>query len=142
MKKTHAVIGGEGNGGIIYPELHYGRDALVGVALFLSYLAHTGLTASSLRKSYPNFFMSKNKIDLPENTDIRSILEEISKKYSSFPQNKVDGLKIEFPDEWVHLRRSNTEPIIRIYAESLSPDKAEELVKKFIYEIEQFIPIL
>jgi len=95
-----------------------------------------------LRKSYPNFFMSKNKIDLPENTDIRSILEEISKKYSSFPQNKVDGLKIEFPDEWVHLRRSNTEPIIRIYAESLSPDKAEELVKKYIYEIEQFIPIL
>lgn len=139
MKKTQAVIGGEGNGGVIYPELHYGRDALVGVALFLSHLAHTGLTASNLRKTYPNFFMSKNKIDLPPNTDIRSILEKISEKYSSFPQNKEDGLKIEFPDEWVHLRRSNTEPIIRIYAESTLPTKADELVRRFISEIEQFI---
>jgi phosphomannomutase len=117
MKSTNAIIGGEGNGGIIYPELHYGRDALVGIALFLTHMAKKGLSASQLRASYPNYFISKNKVELTPETDVDAILEGVKNKYQKQPINTVDGVKIEFYKEWVHLRRSNTEPIIRIYSE-------------------------
>jgi phosphomannomutase len=139
MKETNAVIGGEGNGGIIYPELHYGRDAIVGIALFLTHLAKSGKTASQLRASYPNYHISKNKIALTEETDVDGILAAIAKKYSSQPVNTIDGVKIEFDKEWVHLRKSNTEPIIRIYSESESESTAENLANKIIQDIKELM---
>lgn len=139
MKDTNAIIGGEGNGGIIYPELHYGRDALVGVALFLTHLAKTGKTASQLRASYPNYHISKNKIELTPETDVDGILKEMEKKYSSRPVNTIDGVKIEFDKEWVHLRKSNTEPIIRIYSESENESTANNLANKIIGDIKELM---
>ncbi len=129
MKEKQAVIGGEGNGGVIYPELHYGRDALVGTALFLTYLAQKKMKVSALRASYPNYFISKNKMALPENTPVDTLFERVRKAYAQYPMVDIDGLKIEFPDGWVQLRTSNTEPIIRIYAESTSMKKAESYAK-------------
>jgi phosphomannomutase len=125
MKETGAVIGGEGNGGVIYPELHYGRDALVGTALFLTYLAKRKMKASELRATYPDYFISKNKIPLKPGTQVNRLFDKVRKAYANFPVLDIDGLKIEFPDGWVQLRTSNTEPIIRIYAESTSREKAE-----------------
>ena len=139
MKEKNAVIGGEGNGGVIYPELHYGRDALVGIALFLTHLAKTGKSCSELKASYPSFFISKNKIELPAEADIDDILDKVKLKYKKNPVNTIDGLKIEFDNEWVHLRRSNTEPIIRIYSESDSLTKAEHLAKKIITDIKEIM---
>ena len=139
MKAKNAVIGGEGNGGIIYPELHYGRDALVGIALFLTHLAHSGKTCSELRKIYPDYFISKNKIELSENMDVDAILEEIKDRYSKFPINSIDGVKIEFENEWVHLRKSNTEAIIRIYSESDSIAGADNLAKKIMDDIREIV---
>lgn len=139
MKKHNAVIGGEGNGGIIYPALHYGRDALVGIALFLTHLAEQNISCKSLRNTYPNYYISKNKIDLDLSVDISKIFETIQLKYSSNKLNAIDGLKIHFDEGWVHLRRSNTEPIIRIYSESTSQDKAEELSREFINQIKQIL---
>jgi phosphomannomutase len=130
MKTQNAVIGGEGNGGIIYPDLHYGRDSMVGIALFLSHLAHFGNSASFLRSKYPNYTMSKNKITLTPDIDLDMLFAGLEKKYSKQPINTIDGLKIEFDSDWVHLRRSNTEPIIRIYAESTSEVTVENLVQK------------
>ena len=135
MKEIGAVIGGEGNGGIIVPELHYGRDALAGIALFLSHLAETGLRMSALRSTYPNYRMSKNKAELQAGTDVDGILEKIQKKYKKQPINTIDGVKIEFDKDWVHLRKSNTEPIIRIYAESDSINTAENLTRKILQDI-------
>lgn len=135
MKKVNAVIGGEGNGGVIYPELHYGRDALVGIALFLTHLAKTGKTCSQLRKSYPEYFISKNKIELTPDVDVDSILVQMKEKYSHEKVNDIDGVKIDFPAEWVHLRKSNTEPIIRIYAESRNEASAAQLAERIIKEI-------
>ena len=134
MKEVDAVIGGEGNGGVIYPELHYGRDAVVGIAIVLSLLAEQKKAISQIRKSYPEYFISKNKIELNPNTDLDNVLAEIEKKFAQNCENiiKIDGLKIEFKNEWVHLRKSNTEPIIRIYAESSSMEKANEISEKFI----------
>lgn len=139
MKETHAVIGGEGNGGVIYPELHYGRDALVGIALFLSHLAGNEKICSMLRESYPDYFIAKKKIDLDASINIDELLENIKTKYSKQPINTVDGVKIEFDNEWVHLRRSNTEPIIRIYAESKSEATANHLAEKIITDMKQFL---
>ncbi|MBM78932.1 MAG: phosphoglucosamine mutase [Crocinitomicaceae bacterium] len=139
MKKTNAIIGGEGNGGVIFPELHYGRDALIGIALFLSHYAKEGKSMTELKKSYPNYTISKNKIQLTPEINIDNLLGEISKKYQNKPQNKIDGLKIELNDEWVHLRKSNTEPIIRIYSESSSESKAHQLGNRFIKEINDLI---
>ncbi|MEX2350407.1 MAG: phosphoglucosamine mutase [Flavobacteriaceae bacterium] len=135
MKDTKAVIGGEGNGGIIYPESHYGRDALVGVALFLSLLAEKKIAVSELRASYPSYFMSKKKIELTPQLDVDALLEKMEKKYASEDITTVDGVKIDFPENWVHLRKSNTEPIIRIYTEAKSQEEADELVNRFIAEI-------
>lgn len=137
MKDTRAVIGGEGNGGIIYPELHYGRDALVGVALFLTYFASLDMTMSELRKTYPAYFASKNKIQLTTEIDVDKILAEIKRRYSNERVNDIDGVKIDFEHNWVHLRKSNTEPIIRVYTEAKSMDEADALAKRFISEIEQ-----
>jgi phosphomannomutase len=137
MKQTNALIGGEGNGGVIFPELHYGRDALVGVALFLSQLAVTGHTCTSLKKTYPAYFISKNKIQLSENMDVDHILEKVAEKYKDQPINTIDGVKIEFGKEWVHLRKSNTEPIIRIYSESSSENTATELANRIIEDIKE-----
>ncbi|MDZ4758151.1 MAG: phosphoglucosamine mutase [Bacteroidota bacterium] len=139
MKDVHAVIGGEGNGGIIYPELHYGRDALVGIALFLSHLAKSKTVASILRNSYPGYFISKNKIELTPDIDIDHLLLQLKNKYVKQPVNTVDGLKIEFDKEWVHLRKSNTEPIIRIYAESSNESTAQHLAQKIISDIKTVI---
>ncbi|HOE39653.1 MAG TPA: phosphoglucosamine mutase [Bacteroidales bacterium] len=141
MKETNAVIGGEGNGGVIYPESHYGRDALVGIALFLSFLAEKQLKVSELRKTYPNYFISKNKIELTKDINLKNIFEKLQEKYKNNPLHTIDGLKIEFPEtkEWVHLRSSNTEPIIRIYCESLNQKNAEALAKKFIEEIKSLM---
>ncbi len=135
MKKTNAIIGGEGNGGIIYPELHYGRDALVGIALFLTYMAKTGLKCSQIKKKYPFYHISKNKIELSPKMDVDLILEKVKEKYKSQPVNTIDGVKIEFDKEWVHLRKSNTEPIIRIYSESNSEEKANGLAHRIIEDI-------
>jgi len=135
MKEIGAVIGGEGNGGIIVPELHYGRDALAGIALILSHLAETGLSASALRATYPNYRMSKNKAELQAGTDVDGILDKIQKKYKKQPINTIDGVRIEFDNDWVHLRKSNTEPIIRIYAESDSINTAENLTRKILQDI-------
>ncbi len=139
MKETNAVIGGEGNGGIIYPELHYGRDALVGIALFLTHLAKTGLTVSRLRTSYPSYFISKNKIELTADINTDDVLTKMEQRYTKQPVNTIDGVKIEFDKEWVHLRKSNTEPIIRIYAESDSNSTADYLAQKIIGDIKEII---
>ena len=138
MKKTNAIIGGEGNGGIIYPALHYGRDALVGIALFLSHLAQKNIKCSELKASYPQYFISKNKIELTPQINVDEIIEQVANKYKLQPTNKEDGLKIEFGKEWVHLRKSNTEPIIRIYSESESEAKADQLAKMVMLDIRQF----
>ena len=135
MKATQAVIGGEGNGGIIFPESHYGRDALVGVALFLSLLAERKIAVSTLRAGYPSYFMSKKKIDLNPSIDVDAILEAMETKYAHEQISTIDGVKIDFPTEWVHLRKSNTEPIIRIYTEAPSQEKADVLADKIIEEI-------
>jgi len=131
MKEKNAVIGGEGNGGVIYPDLHYGRDALVGIALFLSFLAHKKLKVSSLRASYPNYFMSKTKVNLPARTDFNKLLHKIENKYKGENLIKIDGLKVEFENSWAHIRKSNTEPIIRIYTEAVSQKAAKKLASKF-----------
>lgn len=135
MKETEAVIGGEGNGGIIYPELHYGRDSLVGIALFLSHLAKEKVTVSELRKNYPSYFMSKKKIELTPTFDVDEILTKMAHKYASEKINTIDGIKIDFENNWVHLRKSNTEPIIRIYTEATSQEAADTLANRFIAEI-------
>ncbi len=139
MKATNAVIGGEGNGGVILPELHYGRDALAGIALFLSHLAKSGKSCSMLRSSYPGYFISKNKIELTPEVNVDLILENIIEKYKNHPVNTIDGVKIEFDKEWVHLRRSNTEPIIRIYSESQSMTTANNLAGKIIADIKDIL---
>jgi len=135
MKEVDAVVGGEGNGGVIYPELHYGRDALVGIALFLSHLATSNKTCSVLRQQYPNYVISKNKIQLSEGVNIDRILQSVQKKYKKQPINTEDGLKIEFDGDWVHLRKSNTEPIIRIYSESQHETTANNLAQKIMQDI-------
>ncbi len=137
MKTTGAVIGGEGNGGVILPELHYGRDALVGIAIFLTHLAKSGLSTSNLRRRYPNYFISKNKIDLTPGINVDEILQQMAAKYADRPVNKEDGVKIEFEQEWVHLRKSNTEPIIRIYSESSNESQANQLAAKILTEIRE-----
>lgn len=135
MKEKNAVIGGEGNGGIILPELHYGRDALVGIALFLTYLSKLKISSSQLRSSYPNYFMSKQKVELNKSLNIDLIFENLKRKYSKEKINTQDGLKIDFKDSWVQLRKSNTEPIVRVYSEAKTQNSAEELASKFINEI-------
>lgn len=135
MKETNAVIGGEGNGGVILPDLHYGRDALVGIALFLTFLAKSKLKCSVLRSKYPDYYISKNKIELKPEINVDQILKKLKDKYSSFDINEVDGVKISFAGEWVHLRKSNTEPIIRIIAESIDQNKAERLARQIISDI-------
>ncbi len=139
MKANNAVIGGEGNGGIILPELHYGRDALVGIALFLSHLAQFGKSCSMLRSTYPNYFISKNKIELTPEINVDKILASIEKKYAKQPIINTDGVRIEFDKEWVHLRKSNTEPIIRIYSESQTETTADNLAEKIIMDIKEII---
>ena len=139
MKRVEAIIGGEGNGGIIYPELHYGRDALVGVALFLSLLAERGGSVQQLRESYPAYFMSKNKIQLTEQINPDQILKAMEQKYAHEQTTTIDGLKIDFADSWVHLRKSNTEPIIRIYTEAKSQKEADALAHRFIEEMQALI---
>lgn len=138
MKEVKAVIGGEGNGGIIYPELHYGRDALVGIALFLTHLVKSGKNASILRATYPNYHISKKKIDLDLSVNIDQLFEEVEKKYRKYPVNTIDGVKIEFDKDWVHLRRSNTEPIIRIYAESNSETTADNIANQIMSDLRTF----
>jgi phosphomannomutase len=139
MKETNAVIGGEGNGGVIVPDFHYGRDALIGVALMLSYMAKAGKSAGQIRATYPNYHISKNKISLEEGMDVDGILEQVKQKYSKQEINDIDGVKIIFDGEWVHLRKSNTEPIIRIYSESSSKTTAENLAAKLIEDIKAII---
>lgn len=139
MKEVNAVIGGEGNGGVILPDLHFGRDALAGIALFLTHLAKFGKSCSMLRSKYPNYHISKNKIELTPEIDTTLILESIADKYKKQPVNKIDGVKIEFDKEWVHLRRSNTEPIIRIYSESEHETTADNLAEKIISDIKEII---
>lgn len=130
MKEVNAVIGGEGNGGVIYPEIHYGRDALVGIALILSHLAHEGKKASELRASYPNYYIAKNRIDLTPEIDVDAVLVKVKEMYKDQEINDIDGVKIDFPDKWVHLRKSNTEPIIRVYSEAATMEAADEIGKK------------
>jgi phosphomannomutase len=139
MKACNAIIGGEGNGGIIYPELHYGRDALIGVALFLTQLAERKISAKTLRDSFPNYFISKNKMELTPEIDVDAILSTLEQKYKDEQITTIDGLKIDFEDGWVHLRRSNTEPIIRIYAESDTEEKANAFAHKMIQEIKELL---
>ncbi len=139
MKEVNAVIGGEGNGGVIYPELHYGRDALVGIALFLSHLATFGKSCSRLRATYPNYHLTKSKAELLPDMDVEGILEKIKHRYRNQPINTTDGVRIEFDNDWVHLRKSNTEPIVRIYAESLSAVTAQAMVKKIMNDIRYFM---
>jgi phosphomannomutase len=139
MKETHAVIGGEGNGGIIYPELHYGRDSLVGIALFLSHLAHKKMTVSELRDSYPKYTISKNKIELTPDIDVDQLLLHMTLNYAHVEVDTTDGVKIYIGKEWVHLRKSNTEPIIRIYSESQNEQMADDLAKRIILEIKALI---
>jgi len=135
MKAQNAVIGGEGNGGIIYPESHYGRDSLVGVALFLTHLAKSGKTCLQLRKTYPDYYMSKNKIELTDGFDVDGLLEKFAQKHQSESVNTIDGVKIDFATEWVHLRKSNTEPIIRIYTESHTQEAADALASRILSEV-------
>ena len=137
MKQTGAIIGGEGNGGVIYPELHYGRDALVGTALFLTYFAQKNMTMTALRATYPAYFASKNKIELTPAIDVDKVLLEMKERYASENVNDIDGVKIDFAESWVHLRKSNTEPIIRIYTEAKSPAEADDLAQRFITEISE-----
>ena len=137
MKEVDAVIGGEGNGGVIIPEMHYGRDALIGVALFLTHLAKSGKTVKALRSTYPDYFISKNKIELDEEVNVKDIFEQIKKKYSKQPINTEDGLRIDFDNDWVHLRTSNTEPIIRIYSESLTETTANNIAKQIMKDIRE-----
>lgn len=139
MKDNNAVIGGEGNGGVILPELHYGRDALVGIALFLTHLAKSNVSASVMRRGYPSYFISKNKAELQPGTDVDAVLAKIREKYKKQPVNTIDGVRIEFDSDWVHLRKSNTEPIIRIYAESNTMNTADSLAKKIIQDIGELI---
>jgi phosphomannomutase len=139
MKETNAVIGGEGNGGVILPELHYGRDALAGIAIFLTQLAKYGKSCSMLRASYPDYYISKNKIELTSEINVDEVLEGVKLKYAAQPINTIDGVKIEFNKEWVHLRKSNTEPIIRIYSESESMTTADNLAEKLISDIKEII---
>jgi phosphomannomutase len=141
MKEANAVIGGEGNGGVIYPELHYGRDALVGIALFLTHLAKYGKPVSALRASYPAYFISKNKIELTAGMDIDALLVKVEEKYMSKPHSTIDGLKIEFDKQWVHLRKSNTEPIIRIYSEAETEEAANQLAQQIIADIKGILNI-
>ena len=136
MKRTDALIGGEGNGGIIYPELHYGRDALVGIALFLSHLVKSGQTVAQLRSQYPSYFMSKRKIQLKAGMDIDAMLAAFKKQYEHEQVNDVDGVKVDFADSWVHLRKSNTEPIIRVYTEAKSQDDADTLAERIMQEVQ------
>lgn len=135
MKEVAATIGGEGNGGVILPELHYGRDALVGIALFLTHLAKKGMSCSELRKTYPDYYMSKEKFKLDGSDDVNSLLDRMAERYNDRPLNCEDGVKIEFEEEWVHLRRSNTEPIVRVYTESKSPEGAKALAERFVEEL-------
>ena len=137
MKETGAIIGGEGNGGVIYPELHYGRDALVGTALFLTYLAKRNMSMTALRATYPAYFASKNKIELTPAIDVDKVLLEMKSRYASEDVNDIDGVKIDFAESWVHLRKSNTEPIIRIYTEAKTATEADELAQRFIREISE-----
>ena len=137
MKAMNAVIGGEGNGGIIVPDLHYGRDALIGIALFLTHLAHSKKSIKQLRNTYPDYFMSKNKITLEKTVDVKSVFDKIRSKYKNQPINNEDGLKIEFDTDWVHLRTSNTEPIIRIYAESNFETTADNIAKRLMKDISE-----
>jgi len=139
MKAVNAVIGGEGNGGIILPQLHYGRDALVGIAIFLTYLAQNGKSALQLRKTYPDYFISKNKIELDNGIDVKNIFTHLQRKYKNHPLNTEDGLKIEFDNDWVHLRTSNTEPIIRIYAESNFETTADNIARRLMADIKEFM---
>lgn len=139
MKATNAIIGGEGNGGVIYPELHYGRDALVGIALFLSYLAETKKKCSELRKKFPAYVISKNRIDLQPNMDVPAILRNVAQKYAEFEVNTIDGVKIDFPEGWVHLRTSNTEPIIRVYAEGSTAEAADAIAQKIITDVKSMM---
>jgi len=139
MKEVNAVIGGEGNGGIIVPDLHYGRDALIGIGLFLSHMAHSKKNIKNLRNSYPDYFMSKNKIELDKGVDVKDIFEKIKSKYKNQPVNTEDGLKIEFETDWVHLRTSNTEPIIRIYAESQFETTADNIARRIMQDIKEFM---
>lgn len=141
MKATNAIIGGEGNGGIIYPALHYGRDALVGIALFLSHLAKAGTSISILKRSYPQYHISKNKITLTPEMDIDALLIKVQEKYKNEKTSTIDGLKIDFANEWVHLRRSNTEPIIRIYSEAENETVAENLANKIISDIKEILQL-
>lgn len=141
MKKTNAVIGGEGNGGIIYPELHYGRDSLVGIALFLTFLAGKKIKVSELRNSYPSYFMSKKKIELTPELDVDEILRQVEKEYSGENVSTIDGVKIDFEMHWVHLRKSNTEPIIRIYTEAKSQEKADDVADEMINKIKEIAGI-
>ena len=139
MKEHDCVIGGEGNGGVIYPELHYGRDALVGIALFLTHLALSGLTCSALRKKYPDYFMSKNKITLPEGTDADQLLAAFERAHENDEVNTEDGVKVDMPGGWVHLRKSNTEPIIRLYTEAGSREDAERIAGEAGQTIEEIL---
>ncbi|HOR41421.1 MAG TPA: phosphoglucosamine mutase, partial [Paludibacteraceae bacterium] len=138
MKDTHAIIGGEGNGGVIYPESHYGRDALVGIALFLSHLAHKKMKVSALKATYPPYFISKQKVQLTPSIDVDAILNKVKVAFSTEKITDIDGVKIDFPDKWVHLRKSNTEPIIRIYAEAATMEQADKLGAEIIAIIQQF----
>lgn len=138
MKDVKALIGGEGNGGVIYPELHYGRDALAGIALFLSHLSKNGKSASMLRSSYPGYFIAKKKVDLDSSVNIEQLFADIEKKYSKYQINTIDGLRIDFDTDWVHLRRSNTEPIIRIYAESNSETTANNIANQIMSDLKLF----
>lgn len=139
MKEHNAVIGGEGNGGVIYPTLHYGRDALVGIALFLSYMAKTKKTCSEIKRLYPAYYISKNKISLPPEIDVKAILNHLTSKYANYKITTIDGVKIDFEDSWLHIRSSNTEPIIRIYAEATTEPTSQFLADKIITDIREFI---
>ncbi|MEE3447691.1 MAG: phosphoglucosamine mutase, partial [Bacteroidales bacterium] len=142
MKEIGAVIGGEGNGGVIYPELHYGRDSIVGIALFLTYLAKCGKKVSELKQTYPQYFMSKNKIQLTPEINVDSLLKKVEEVYSKMPDTQVttiDGVKIDFKENWVHLRKSNTEPIIRIYTEAKSQEAADKLAEEMIEKIKNLL---
>lgn len=139
MKEVGAVIGGEGNGGVIYPSIHYGRDALVGIALLLSHIAHEGKKLSELRATYPSYFMAKNRVDLKPDTDVPSILAKVKELYKNEEINDIDGVKIDFADSWVHLRSSNTEPIIRVYSEASSPEEAEAIGQKVMSVVMELI---
>lgn len=136
MKEMNAVIGGEGNGGIIYPDSHYGRDALVGIAMFLSLLTEKKMKVSALRASYPEYYMSKNKVQLTKGMPVDDIMKDIATQYVNEELTTIDGVKIDFPTEWVHMRKSNTEPIIRIYTEAPTQTKADDLANRFIAELE------